>query len=138
MVCGDYLGSSIAAEVFDAIDFLNLMAYDGGTPHSPYSYAVSCLEYWRSRGLSIDKTVLGVPFYGRSPYMSYRDIVALDPTAPEKDQVGDVHYNGIPTMKAKTSLAMTEATGIMMWELSQDTTDETSLLGAIDEVVNPP
>ena len=33
---------------------------------------------------------------------------------------------------------MTEASGIIMWELSQDTSDETSLLDAIDEVVSPP
>jgi len=138
VVCGGYLGGSIAEDVFAVVDFLNLMAYDGGTPHSPYSYAVSCLDYWSSRGLSAEKTVLGVPFYGRDPYVSYRDLVAQDPTAPEKDQVGDVYYNGIATIKQKTELAMSEATGIMMWELSQDTTDDTSLLGAIDEVVNPP
>jgi GH18 family chitinase len=48
---------------------------------------------------------------------------------------GMVFYNGIPTIQAKTQLALQRASGIMIWELSQDTMDETSLLNAIFQTV---
>jgi chitinase len=135
VVAGPWNGDGILDAVFDAVDFLNLMAYDGGTPHSPYSLAEQSLDYWRGRGLPQNKAVLGVPFYGRSPYTPYRDLVDMDPDAPNKDQVGDIHYNGIPTIQAKTALAADEGSGIMIWELSMDTDDETSLLRAIYEAI---
>ena len=137
VVAGPWNGDGIADEVFGIVDFLNLMAYDGGTPHSPYSLAEQSLDYWRGRGLPQGKAVLGVPFYGRDPYTSYADLVAMDPDAPSKDQVGDIHYNGIPTIQAKTALAAGDGSGIMIWELSMDTTDETSLLRAIHEAIPP-
>src|SRR6266511_3188412 len=40
-------------------------------------------------------------------------------------------YNGVPTIKRKTQWAMTNAGGMMNWELSQDTTGSTSLVTAI-------
>jgi GH18 family chitinase len=117
--------------VFDLVDFLNIMSYDGGTPHSPYTMAVSDLHSWRARGLSKDKAILGVPFYGRDPYTSYKDLVASDAQAPFKDQVGTVYYNGIATIQRKTQLAMDSGGGIMIWELSQDVSGANSLLKAI-------
>lgn len=43
-------------------------------------------------------------------------------------------YNGLPTIRSKTNLALDEAGGIMMWELSGDATGNNSLLSAIHEV----
>jgi hypothetical protein len=129
-------GGGVLASVFDDIDFLNLMAYDGGTPHSTYEYAVTSLNYWKGRGLPAEKAILGVPFYGRDPYYSYAQLVASDAGAPWKDNVGSVYYNGIPTIQSKTSLAINEAGGVMIWELSQDVTGPYSLLTAIDDQVN--
>jgi hypothetical protein len=42
-----------------------------------------------------------------------------------------VYYNGIPTIQAKTRLALERAGGVMVWELSQGAAGEASLLGAI-------
>jgi len=41
-------GDAVSADVISRVDFLNIMAYDGdaGAGHSPYSYAVSALDYW--------------------------------------------------------------------------------------------
>lgn len=75
--------------------------------------------------------MLGVPFYGRSPVKTYRELVAMDPGAPWRDQLGTIHYNGIATIERKTDLALRKAGGLMIWELSQDTFDQTSLLGAV-------
>lgn len=130
----------IKAEVFDDVDFLNLMAYDAdhsaGQHHSTYEFAEQSIAYWQSKGLSKEKTVLGVPFYAQ-PARTYRDIIASEPNAACKDKTqSGAGYNGIPTIQKKTRLALAKAGGIMNWELSQDTQDETSLLHAIDQAIN--
>jgi chitinase len=134
VISGD--GSSIQANVFGYVDFLNLMAYDGeGSNHSPYSLATSSLNYWIGRGLPKAKAVLGVPFYGREPYTSYADILAGG-GSPNADTWNGIGYNGIPTIKNKATLALNQGGGIMVWELSQDATGANSLLSAIFTVVS--
>jgi chitinase len=130
-------GDGIASEVFGLVDFLNLMAYDGGNgeAHSPYAYAVATLDYWLGRGLPAEKAVLGVPFYGRPSWQRYSAIVARDPEAPGKDVSGEVHYNGRDTVRRKARLALERGGGVMIWELAQDTADDsTSLLAALAAV----
>ena len=129
VISGD--GSSIQSNVFGYVDFLNLMAYDGeGSNHSPYLLASSSLSYWLGRGLPKAKAILGVPFYGREPYTSYSDILAGG-GSPNSDTWNGIGYNGIPTIQSKTTLALNQGGGIMMWELSQDATGANSLLSAI-------
>jgi GH18 family chitinase len=128
-------GAGVLSEVFGYVDMLNVMAYDGGTPHSPYSLATTAISYWTGRGCAKGKIMLGVPFYGRDPETTYSDLVAQDASAPNKDQVGTVYYNGIKTIQDKTRLAMQQAGGIMIWEISQDATGAASLLSAINNVV---
>ncbi len=129
-------GDGVETAVFPQIDFLNLMVYDKSNgDHAPFSYAQESLAYWQERGLPPEKTVLGVPFYGRPDWIPYHKLVAADPAAAEQDTIEYngkiVYYNGIPTMQQKTKLAMESASGIMFWMLSYDTQDETSLLNAI-------
>jgi GH18 family chitinase len=130
-------GEGIPASSFSDVDFLNIMAYDSGYPHSTYDLAVQSLNYWLGRGLPKAKAVLGVPFYGRSPSgaYTYAQLVAQDPQAPYKDNVGDVYYNGISTIQSKSRLALQQGGGVMIWEITQDTTNATSLLLAIFQVV---
>ncbi|MFC0517297.1 glycosyl hydrolase family 18 protein [Mucilaginibacter angelicae] len=129
-------GSGVLNSVFGYVDFLNLMAYDGDGPnHSPYSLAQTSLNYWIGRGLPKAKAILGVPFYGREPYTSYADILAGG-GSPNSDTWNGIGYNGIPTIKSKTTLAINQGGGIMMWELSQDVTGANSLLSAINSVIN--
>jgi len=138
VVAKGWYGPGIPSQVFGYVDYMVLMAYDGGTPHSPYSYAVASLDYWSGRGLPQSKTVLGVPFYGRDANgeKPYREIVAADSDAPYADASGGYNYNGIATMKQKTVLALQRGTGVAIWELTQDTRGSTSLLGAIVDVMN--
>ncbi len=128
-------GAGIPTETFALTDFVNIMAYDGGTPHSSYQYAVDSLDYWLGRGLPPEKAVLGVPFYARPNEAPYRRIVAADPAAAyldEFDYYGTlINYNGIPTIQAKTRLAMERGSGIMIWALEHDASGELSLLNAI-------
>lgn len=124
---------------FGTVDFLNIMAYDGGTPHSPYTYSVTALDYWIGAGLPPAKAVLGVPFYARdsgSNSLPYSKLIQADAGASAVDEFnydGVVYnYNGIPTIERKTRLAMVRASGIMIWALEDDTPGAaTSLLSAI-------
>lgn len=134
------LAEGIPAEVFAVVDFLNLMVYDASqTDHSPYSLAEEALDYWGARGLPHEKTVLGVPFYGRPVGVAYHDLVEADPAAAQRDESEfngqKIFYNGIPTIQRKTELALQRASGIMIWELAHDTSGETSLLSAIYHIV---
>jgi len=129
-------GEGILAEVFDLVDYINVMAYDAsGSDHSPYSYALDALDYWAGRGLPPEKTVLGVPFYSRPGEAPYQKIVTEFPEAAYVDEFdyngSRVYYNGIPTIQKKTQLALERASGIMIWALAHDTVDATSLLHAI-------
>jgi chitinase len=127
----------VQAGVFSSVDFLNLMAYDGGgSNHSTYTYAVQTINYWKGRGLPAAKAILGVPFYGRSSseYVAYNTLLSRGASA-NSDFFGSIGYNGIPTIKSKTNLAFDQAGGIMIWELSQDVNNANSLLTAINQVV---
>lgn len=136
VTANDFPGS-VNADVINAVDFLNLMAYDLGTPHSTYQHAQNALTHWTyEEGLPKSKAVLGVPFYSHTNWVAYKDVIARYGTsASQVDNAGGLDYNGQPTIRAKAELAKAQAGGIMFWELSQDTTNGTSLLSTIAEVV---
>lgn len=136
-----WFGRWIRTSVFANVDFMTLMAYDGSIESTAYSHAVGSLDYWRdTRGLAQSKAVLGVQFYGNDgsgTNKPYRTIVAQDPQAPYKDNSNGWYYNGLATMKQKTSLALQRASGVGIWHIEQDTTlTSISLLGAIHDVMN--
>jgi len=146
-----YGGSNVPSSTFQYFDFVNIMAYDATGPwdpntpgqHSSYAYAQSAIAYWQGRGLPVAKTILGVPFYGygfgaayRGDEYAYSEIVNTYPGAENQDQVGNtIWYNGIPTIKAKTTLAIQKGAGIMIWQLASDATGTKSLLSAINQVI---
>ncbi|GAA1600534.1 hypothetical protein GCM10009679_00220 [Saccharothrix algeriensis] len=130
--------SGVQPAVFGYVDWLNIMAYDGGSPHANYTWSINAVNFWKGRGLPASKAVLGVPFYSRPTYYTYSQLVAMDPANANRDctTVSGVQqcYNGLPTVRAKTAWAKANAGGMMNWELSQDTTGATSLVSAIYEV----
>jgi chitinase len=130
--------NGVQPAVFAAVDWLNIMAYDGGSPHANYDWSIGAANFWKNRGLPKAKTVLGVPFYSRPGYLTYAQLVAMDPANANRDCVtangAQQCYNGLPTIRRKTQWAMANAGGIMNWELSQDATGANSLVSAIFEV----
>ncbi len=121
-------------EVFEYVDWVNIMCYDHEpAPHSDIKYGEQCIKEWQAKGLSKEKLVLGVPFYGKHPEKAYKDIIADNIKYAQLDSQGEIYYNGIPTIVAKTKLAKLHGSGIMIWEISQDTQDDTSLIKAIFE-----
>jgi GH18 family chitinase len=141
----DLHGYGITKEVYGAVDWFNIMAYDDDyntfngrhVPHAPYWLDVRSFDYWiGDRGLPKEKAVMGVPFYGKGPHYgaSYRRLLAMGAN-PYSDVYDSVYYNGIKTMKQKTKLAITRGAGIMIWEISEDTTGTYSLLKAIHDEI---
>lgn len=128
--------------VLNAVDFINVMAYDGGdgSRHSPYQFAVDCGTYWKdTRGLPGYKVVLGVPFYARPSWADYAAILAAVPDAYCREHVTyngmEVYYNGVDLIAEKSRYAKETLGGVMIWELTQDTSDAgKSLLQTIGRV----
>lgn len=128
-------GTSILNGVFDAVDYLTIMAYDDNDyEHSTYNLAVQCMNYWRGRGVPAAKAILGVPFYCRPTWETYAQLLAQG-ADPYSDTFNGKGYNGITTIKNKTNLAFDQGGGIMMWELSGDVNNQYSLVSAIHDVV---
>lgn len=131
-------------KVLKAVDWINVMAYDGGdgARHSSYQFAINSGNYWRkTRKMPAKKVVLGVPFYGRPSWASYETILQTDKNAYKKDVATiygmEAYYNGMPTIRKKTKYAINHFGGVMIWEITQDTTvKKYSLLTAIQQAIN--
>lgn len=138
-----YDAAAHSDKVLEAVDWIHVMAYDGGDGerHSSYDFAVNSATYWKDvRGLPAEKVILGVPFYARPSWAAYGDILAAAPDAWKSDNVSyngmDVWYNGVDTIQQKTRYAVDNLGGVMIWEITQDTKDrEKSLHTAIAEEI---
>lgn len=141
---GNWVSPDAAAHtdtVLNTVDWINVMAYEGedGANHSTYDFAINCAKYWKdTRNLSGSKIVLGVPFYARPLGTSYEQLLAADGEAEGKDSTTyngtQVYYNGKETIGKKTEYALNNLGGIMIWEITQDTTDASkSLLTSIGD-----
>jgi chitinase len=137
VVSGGATALGVQPAVFGYVDFLNIMLYDGGSPHATYDWTIDNVNEWKARGLPADKAVLGVPFYSRPAYYSYAQLVAMDPANAYRDCTtvngAQACYNGRPTIQRKTQWALANAGGMMNWELSLDATTAPSLVSAIDQ-----
>jgi GH18 family chitinase len=136
---GDDTGLGIPSEVFELVDYVNVMTYDGDIHGSLVEFEKG-LEYWSGRGVPKEKINIGVPFYTRPSEISFAKLVQFDPAAAQVDSFeyngSPEKYNGIPAVQAKTKLAMQNAGGIMFWALDHDAQGEYSLVNAIFEVVH--
>ncbi len=154
-------GNVVTHEVLTQFDFINIMSYDHTGPWSPdraenhasYPDAMDDLNYYlNTLKVPKDKLILGVPFYGHGfgpglsdpviAWMTYKEIVSTYAGAEWVDHWHlpngyIMYYNGIPTIKNKTQLAMKEAAGIMIWEIMYDLpSGRKSLLSAIYEAAS--
>ncbi|RYD68205.1 MAG: hypothetical protein EOP84_30080 [Verrucomicrobiaceae bacterium] len=148
-----YGGDQVPSETLRVFDFINVMAYDGTGPwapdrpgqHSSMELAKEAIKYFVDHGLSKEKAVLGVPFYGygfgpdaKGDEWSFAKILAAYPGAEKVDQIGNtIYYNGIPTIEAKAKYVLDEGLGgVMIWSLNSDAKGENSLLEALNRVLN--
>lgn len=129
-------------KVLETVDWINVMAYDGGDGkrHSAYDFAVNCGNYWRKvRKMPAEKVVLGVPFYARPSWAAYGDILSQVPDAWNSDHTDyngmEAWYNGVATIEKKTDYALENLGGVMIWEVSQDASGKYSLQTAIGKTI---
>lgn len=139
--------SFVTEKALACFDFINIMAYDAdptGPGHSPLWFADTSIRYWTLRGVPREKIIIGVPFYGAPGWVQYRSLIADNPENAYRDRaeitVGSwgripVYYNGIATIQEKTRLALLKAGGVMIFDINEDTFDNTSLISAIDDTV---
>lgn len=138
---------AIAPEVYQYVDFFNIMQYDGpgydtAEPlnHASYKMSEASLNFWLgTKSMPKEKAILGMPIYGKSATgsITYAAIIAASKTYADVNLAtinGIAYgYNGIPTIKQKAQLAKDMCNGIMFWEFGQDTNDETSLVKAAND-----
>ena len=142
---------NITEEALQTFDFINIMAYDFTGPwnptasgqHSSYNNAVESISFWKNSGVSQSKLTLGVPFYGYDfsnssnvTSFTFGQMVSTNNSYSEIDNVGMKFYNGRPTIKSKVKLASEQVSGIMIWELGQDSFSDYSLLKTIHKEYN--
>ena len=138
-----YEGGMIPKASVPWFDLINVMSYDAigpswgnaGEEHASFDQAQRDLALWRKRGAARERLVLGVPFYGYGfgdyrPNYAYRDVLTEHGAAAANDVIGErcagcsyITHNGPATLARKAALAQTEAAGIMVWEITQDTDD---------------
>ena len=142
---------NITQEALQTFDFINIMAYDFTGPwnptasgqHSSYNNAVESINFWNNTGISQSKLTLGVPFYGYDfsnssnvTSFTFGQMVSTNNSYSEIDNVDMKFYNGRPTIKSKVKLASEQVSGIMIWELGQDSFSDYSLLKTIHKEYN--
>ncbi len=138
---GPEVSKYVSDTCLDAFEFISVMSYDmNNEQHSPFWFANTSIDYWLTRGVSREKIVLGMPLYARPTFMQYRHIVEADSSFAYRDYAvingNESHYNGLPTLCKKTVLAAKKAGGVMLFDVNEDTHDETSIVSMIDETVS--
>ena len=123
----------------DSFSFINVMAYDmNNAEHSPLWFAETSINYWLNRGVPAEKIILGMPLYARPSWKQYRDLVAENPEYAYTDYVASMplesYYNGLNTLREKTYVAMRKAGGVMLFDVNEDTDDETSVVSMIHDL----
>lgn len=151
-----YEGGSVPVSSLPYFDFVNIMSYDQvgptwgevGNEHASYQHALNEIILWKKLGLTKDKLVLGVPFYGYG-FGRYKGVYSFNELLKRfgnkvitDDVIGELctdcdylTFNSNNTIKAKTKLALQQGTGVMIWELTHDAKGQHSLLNTIHNQV---
>jgi chitinase len=148
-----YVSNTAAAKY----DWINIMSYDAYGPwsgpgdHSTYDQAETDFDYWNTtKAMPGSKLTVGVPFYGygwgtysTTDELTYCNIINTYTVTDDDDRVGSgsnmISFNGLTTIRDKTAFALDNASGIMIWQITEDcaTSNTRSLLRAIDSLVHP-
>jgi hypothetical protein len=131
-----YLQGSMSDATLHQFDFLNVMIY------SNYNDTVAALDFYaQQKGVPKPLLTPGAGFFGSDTSgneYAYRDILQADPNAWSRDQATlngrTVNYTGMASMKQLAEYGKSFG-GIMIWELSEDTTDSHSLYKVIQSTM---
>lgn len=122
------------------MDWLNVMCYDFGYADvANYSQSISGMTDWTAYGVTPNKLVMGLPFYGRygtswsdthsksyptilNDYLSINGKYPAPDLESYTDAAGNLTYfNGVDIIRRKTQYVVDNAEGgMMIWELGMD------------------
>ncbi len=130
---------------FDYIDDLNIMSYDAPAAygnHASLDFMKDAMDLYYAQGCPWEKMLGGVAFYSRGTgVLMYRDILngvgsSDKQSTYENDAVSGYQYNGRITIEKKIDYVMDKGgLGILIWEVTQDTLGQYSLLNACDSLM---
>lgn len=132
----------LKSSAVNSIDWVNVMAFNmnnDNSHHSSFDDSIATLHGYENAGIPKEKLNLGIPFYGRITdggyEMPYEEIVSECAPSPSDEYCNGYFFNGIDLVKQKSRHVFNNGYGgVMIWNLAQDTHDQTSLLNAINEV----
>ena len=134
--------SSVSDTALLHFDFINVMCYElmSDPNHSPMWFSNTSIIYWNKvRDVPMEKIILGMPLYAKPSWLQYHELVALDRENAYNDYAAtkpaESYYNGLNTFREKTMLALRKAGGVMLFDVNEDTYDETSAVSMIHDTL---
>ena len=134
--------AAVTEKALSCFDIINLMCYDlkSDPNHSPVWFSVTSINYMKNfKNVPADKLILGMPLYARPSWEQYRFLVDMDKGNAYLDYVDTKplgsSYNGLNTLREKTMIAFRKAGGVMLFDVNEDTYDETSAVSMIYDTV---
>lgn len=131
---GPEVSKLMTNKCLQSFEFINVMAYDmNNSEHSPLWFANTSIKYWLNRGVEPENIVLGMPLYARPSWMQYRHLVEQNVNNAYNDYVAttpnESYYNGLNTLREKTTLAIKNAGGVMFFDVNEDVDWQDAQLG---------
>jgi hypothetical protein len=96
-------------DALNYLDWIGLMTYDVAPATTWYGTTAdieSCVNMWKNAGFPASKLIPGINLAGRingsdKSWISYYDIIAVRNPSPDLDEIDNIYYNGVTTVKAK-------------------------------------
>jgi len=133
---------AVSEKSLERFDFINMMCYDLNSDpnHSPVWFSKTTINYMKKfKNVPAEKLILGMPLYARPSWHQYRFLVEMDRENAYRDHADTEpqpsSYNGLNTLREKTMIALREAGGVMLFDVNEDTYDETSVVSMIYETL---
>ena len=137
---GSYGSEAYTSQITSVCDYIMIMAFDNQAQnHSTVGFAISAMDFWLDqKGIDKEQLILAIPFYSKginTNYGSYAQFSNSDPAGYYNDADGSLNgfeYNSKPVIESKiTEMKNRGGSGVFIWEITEDRTDEYSLLRAI-------